>query len=146
MHHPASGMRRMRGPIAPGPMSAPGQEAVASRHPRTVTGVGSLEAGLRHWLLWLLLVIGPATPAWAGATGTRVELLLHGMDCAICVQGLEQRLRSLPGAQQVLLDLERGRLSLQFRPGSTVADQTLRSLMRDAGFAVRQIRRSPVAP
>ncbi len=68
------------------------------------------------------------------------------MDCAICVQGLEQRLRSLPGAEQVRLDLERGRLNLLFRPGSTVADQTLRNLMRDAGFAVRQIRRSPVAP
>jgi copper chaperone CopZ len=129
-----------------GPMSAPGREAVASRHRTSEAAVVSLEARIRNWLLWLLLVIGPATPAWAGATGTRVELLLHGMDCSLCVQGLEQRLRSLPGAQQVLLDLERGRLSLQFRPGSMVADQTLRTLMRDAGFAVRQIRRSPVAP
>lgn len=84
--------------------------------------------------------------SWAGTTGTRIELLLQGMDCSLCVQGLEQRLKSLPGAQQVTLDLERGRLSLQFRPGSSVADQTLRSLMRNAGFVVRQIRRSPVVP
>ena len=93
-----------------------------------------------------LIAAALAAPAWAGATGPRVELLLHGMDCAICVQGLEQRLRNLPGAEQVRLDVERGRLNLLFRPGSTVADQTLRNLMRDAGFAVRQIRRSPVAP
>jgi len=94
----------------------------------------------------MVLAIGVASPAWAGAMATRIDLVVVGMDCSLCVHGLEQRLRSLPGAQQVLLELERGRLSLQVRPGSTVADQTLRTLMRDAGFVVRQIRRTPVAP
>lgn len=96
--------------------------------------------------LALLLGVGPPQTAWAGATATRIELLLLGVDCSLCVQGLEERLRSLPGAQHVNVDLERGRLSLQVRPGSTVADKTLRSLMRDAGFVVREIRRSPVTP
>ena len=53
---------------------------------------------------------------------------------------------TLTVGQKVRLDLERGRLSLQLRAGSTVADETLRTLMRDAGFVVRQIRRSPIAP
>lgn len=131
----------MNGFIALRRMSAPGRRALARRHRHTPGAIGT-----GAWWALLLIAAALAAPAWAGATGTRVELLLHGMDCAICVQGLEQRLRSLPGAQQVLLDLERGRLNLLFRPGSTVADQTLRNLMRDAGFAVRQIRRSPVAP
>lgn len=106
--------------------------------------------GPRHgglpWLAAWLLAATLATPAGAGAMTTRIELLLQGMDCSLCVQGLEQRLKSLTGAQEVRLDLERGRLSLLLRPGSSVADQTLRTLMRDAGFVVRQIRRSPVAP
>jgi len=78
--------------------------------------------------------------------GTRVEVLLLGVDCSLCTEGLERRLRSLAGAEAVQLDLERGRLSLTLRPGSTVADATLRELMRHAGFVVRQIRRSPAAP
>jgi cation transport ATPase len=71
-----------------------------------------------------------------------VEVLLAGMNCSLCTQGLERRLLRLPGAEAVLLELERGRLSLTLRPGSTVSDETLRTVMRDAGFAVRQIRRS----
>jgi len=131
----------MNGFIALRCMSAPGRRSLARRHRCTPCAI---RTGAR-WAL-LLIAAGLAAPAWAGATGTRIELLLHGMDCAICVQGLEERLRSLPGAQQVVLDLERGRLNLLVRPGSTIADQTLRTLMRNAGFVVRQIRRSPVAP
>ena len=119
---------------------------MALRHRSTIAASGSVNGLVCRGLLGLLLSIGLLVPAWAGATATRIELLLHGMDCSLCVQGLEQRLRSLPGAQQVQLDLERGRLSLQFRPGTTVADQTLRALMRDAGFVVRQIHRTPIAP
>lgn len=125
--------------MASRPMSAPGRLA-AARH--------QIPGFRRVWsrLISLALICALVTPAWAGATATRIELLLVGVDCALCVQGLEQRLRSLPGAQQVRLELERGRLSLLVDAGSTVTDQTLRTLMRDAGFVVRQIRRSPVAP
>ncbi len=136
----------MIGFIALRRMSAPGPNAVVRRHRGTIAVSGLLRQLACRGLLWLLLCIGLVAPARAGATATRIELLLHGMDCSLCIQGLEQRLRSLPGAQQVLLDLDRGRLSLQVRPGSMIADETLRTLMRDAGFVVRQIRRTPVAP
>lgn len=131
----------MEGSIALRRMSAPGPRPVANRRSN-----GCRAARRAGCSLGLLLALGLISPAWAGATATRIDLLFLGMDCSLCVQGLEQRLRSLPGAQQVQLDLERGRLSLLLRPGSTVADQTLRTLMRNAGFVVRQIRRSSVAP
>lgn len=127
-------------------MCAPGHNAVAFRNRGMSAAPGPVNGLVSRGLLCLLLSTALLAPAWAGATATRIELLLHGMDCSLCVQGLEHRLRSLPGAQQVLLDLERGRLSLQFRPGATVADQTLRALMRDAGLVVRQIHRTAVAP
>lgn len=100
-------------------------------------------AGLRLWTC-LLLVIAVGSPVWAGAKPTRIELTLLGMDCSLCLQGLEQRLRELPGAQQVRLELERGRLNLLVRAGSTISDQTLRQLLRDAGLVVRRIQRTPV--
>lgn len=107
---------------------------------------GQASVPLRQALLTLTLVGGLAGAALAGATSTRIEVLLHGMDCSICSQGLERRLRNLPGAESVRLDLERGRLDLTLRPGSNLADDTLRSLMRDAGIVVRQIRREPLRP
>jgi copper chaperone CopZ len=127
-------------------MSASGRRSDDSGHHSGRTTDGALSGGPGRALLALLLASGLSAPAWAGSSATRIELLLLGMDCGLCVNGLEQRLRSLPGAQQVHLDLERGQASLQVRPGSTVTDQTLRSLMRDAGIVVRRIRRSPVTP
>jgi copper chaperone CopZ len=111
----------------------------------------SLRCTSPQCLLALLLVLSLTAAAtkggaWASAQSTRIELLVQGMDCSLCVQGLEQRLKTLPGAEQVKLDLERGRLSLMLRPGSRLADETLRTLMRDAGFVVRQIHRSAVGP
>lgn len=93
-------------------------------------------------LLPLLLALRPVAPVQAGTATTHVEVLLAGMNCALCTQGLERRLRRLPGAETVRLDVARGRLSLTLRPGSTIADDTLRTLMRDAGFVVREIRRT----
>lgn len=113
------------------------------RHRGLLRRSGSLA---RPGLASLLLVLSLSAPAWAGVRATRVEVLLQGMDCSLCSEGLERRLRSLPGAEAVQLELERGRLSLTLRPGSTVADETLRELMRNAGFVVRQIRRSSTAP
>lgn len=99
----------------------------------------------RRALLSLLLSLPLALPAWAGSAATRVEVLLVGMNCSLCTQGLERRLLRLPGTDAVLLELERGRLSLTLRPGGSVSDDTLRSVLRDAGFVVRQIRRSSVS-
>lgn len=95
----------------------------------------------------LLLLVGLLLPAWAGSSNaTRIDVQLRGMDCAICFQGLEQKLRDLPGADKVVIDLERGRLSLQLRAGSSLTDDTLRQLLLDSGFVVEQIRRSRVSP
>jgi len=122
-------------------MSVPAAK-VSARRTRTAPGIPAAP-----WLLAMLLApltAGTVAAAWGEAKGTRIELLLQGLDCSLCVQALEQRLRTLPGAEQVTIDLERGRLSLQLRGGSRVADETLRTLMRNAGFVVQQIRRSPV--
>lgn len=142
----AASCRRMHELLTLRGMNASGHNGVARGHRDTIAAFGLPGTLARRALLGLLLSIGLVAPAWAGASATRIELLLHGMDCSLCVRGLEQRLSSLPGAQKVLLDLERGRLSLQVRRGSTIADETLRTLMRDAGFVVRAIRRTPVAP
>ena len=93
-----------------------------------------------------VLAIALPAPGWAGGSTTRVEVLLLALDCGLCLEGLERRLRELPGADGVQLDPVRGRLSLRLRSSSAVSDATLRSLMRNAGLVVRSIRRSPVAP
>lgn len=85
-------------------------------------------------------------PAWAGGAGTTIEVMVNGMVCSFCAQGVERSLRSLPGTASVQLDLGKRLLSLTLRPGATIADEQLRRLIRNAGFDVRQIRRLPAGP
>ena len=90
------------------------------------------------------LLMEPAVmqPAWSGTGRTRVDIAINGMVCSFCAQGIEKKLKSLPGAQSVDVDLHRRLVSITFRSGSSVADANLRKLIRDAGFDVRQIQHS----
>ena len=121
-------------------MEAPHLSSSAARPPAPAQSSLAGRLGLL-----LLLLFGLAGAAPAGSVPTRIEVKLRGMDCSLCSQGLETRLRQLPGAEAVRLDLERGRLDLTVRAGSAVADDTLRALMRNAGIVVLGIRREPVA-
>ena len=103
---------------------------------------------LRAWMgLALLLSLGGyQASALAGSGVTRVEVLLQGMACSLCSGSLEQKLRSLAAPETVKLDLEQRLLTLTLRPGATISDAQLRSLLREAGYNVRQIRRLAAGP
>ena len=102
----------------------------------------------RAWMASALLLAlgGPTAPALAGSGVTRVEVLLQGMACSLCSGSLEQKLRSLAAPETVKLDLEQRLLTLTLRPGATLSDAQLRSLLREAGYNVRQIRRLAAGP
>lgn len=78
----------------------------------------------------------------AGGAVTTIEVAINGMVCSFCAQGVERSVRRLPGTDRVELDLTRRLLSVTMRPGATIADEQLRSVIRHAGFEVRQIRRT----
>ena len=95
----------------------------------------------------LLISLGLLTsPVLAGSTSTRVEVLLQGMACSLCTGSIEERLQTLAAAGSVKLDLEQRLLSLTLRPGLRVSDAQLRSLLREVGYNVREIRRLPASP
>lgn len=85
-------------------------------------------------------------PGVAGDRATTIEVAINGMVCSFCAQGVERKLRSLPGAESVQVDLSKRLVSVTLRPGATLTDEQLRNLIRNAGYDVRQIRRLPTAP
>jgi len=93
-----------------------------------------------------LLLTLLALPGLAGSGASRIEVAINGMVCSFCAQGVERKLRSLPATESVQVNLEQRLVLLTLRPGGTIADEQLRTLIRNAGFDVRQIRRLPAAP
>lgn len=95
------------------------------------------------WQAWMALTLTPmlATAAWAGQASSRIEASINGMVCSFCVQGIEHKLLKLPATESVSVDIQKHRVNITLRKGSTISDNQLRQVIRDAGFDVRDIKR-----
>jgi copper chaperone CopZ len=58
---------------------------------------------------------------------------VEGMTCAHCVAAVTQSVSALPGAQDVVVDLESGRLALR---GENIADDAVREAVEEAGYSL----------
>lgn len=88
-----------------------------------------------------LSTVVASAPAWGGNSATRIEIAINGMVCSFCAQGIESRLKTLPGAAAIHVDLKHRLVTLQITSGTVVSDDRLRTLIRDAGYDVRRIER-----
>ncbi len=88
-------------------------------------------------LLALALVTLGHGMALAGAPLYRITI--SGMVCSFCAQGIEKRLKAVPGTESVKINLSKGMVEVTARPGSTLDSATLKKAVRDAGYDVRRI-------
>lgn len=90
-----------------------------------------------------------ALAAWtlaAGAAEPRtVEMTVDGLVCAFCAQGIDKKLRQLDATQDVYVSLEKHLVALSLKDAKDVSDETLRAALTDAGYTVRDIRRTATA-
>ena len=59
---------------------------------------------------------------------------VDGMTCGHCKAAVEAEIRALPGIDDALVDLERGRVTVR---GERVDDQAIAAAVDEAGYAVR---------
>jgi len=75
-----------------------------------------------------------ATPALAAVDHYVVQV--DGLACPFCAYGLEKKLKALPGASKVHIDLDAGRASFDVS-GAVLMPDPVRDAVRDAGFTPR---------
>lgn len=63
----------------------------------------------------------------------RVEVKVNGMACPFCAYGIEKKLKALPGARDVKVDLEKGLATFE-TPSGGVSEQQIKQAIKDAGF------------
>ena len=80
--------------------------------------------------LWL-----PAGAALAQATQS-LKLQVNGMVCSFCAQGIEKRLKALPEAGPVFIDLRNKVVAVEPRPGQTLNAERVAGEVREAGYEV----------
>lgn len=84
----------------------------------------------------LTLVAGPAQ-------AETIEASVNGLVCAFCATGIEKTFHKQPAVDTVNVDLESKRVTIGTKPGQTLADGKVTSLINDAGYSVTAIHRKP---
>ena len=61
------------------------------------------------------------------------------MVCAFCAQGIEKKARALPETEDVYVNLKEKVVAIQVKEGQTLSADTVKVLVKDAGYDVTTI-------
>ena len=76
----------------------------------------------------------------AQANGQTIKVDINGMVCAFCAQGIEKKMRALPQAKDVYVNLKHKVVAVELKDGQTLSENTVKELVRDAGYDVTSIQ------
>ena len=91
-------------------------------------------------LLFLLL-----NQSWAGENAD-INVLIKGMVCSFCVQGIEKKFSAEESIQTVNVDLDTSTVSLWLKETKTLSDDRIQTVVKSAGYNVQEIKRKKDTP
>ncbi len=74
--------------------------------------------------------------ALAAEAAQSLKLQVNGMVCSFCAQGIEKRLKALPAAGPIFIDLRNKVVAVEPLPGQVLDAQKVASEVREAGYEV----------
>ena len=97
-------------------------------------------------LLTTIVAISLFSNAAFAATQT-IKANVNGMVCAFCAQGIEKKMRALTQTKDVYVNLKQRIVAVELKEGQTLSNETVKDLIKDAGYDVTSIEMSthPVA-
>lgn len=86
----------------------------------------------------LTLAVAAALPSatLAAEAVQSLKLQVNGMVCSFCAQGIEKRLKALPAAGPIFIDLRNKVVAVEPRPGQSLDAARVASEVREAGYEV----------
>ncbi|MFM9835564.1 MAG: heavy-metal-associated domain-containing protein [Methylophilaceae bacterium] len=76
-----------------------------------------------------------------------IKANVNGMVCAFCAQGIDKKMRALSQTKDVYVNLKQKIVAIELKDGQTLSNDTVKDLIKDAGYDVTSIEMSdhPVA-
>jgi len=74
------------------------------------------------------------------ATGIHYEMRVDGLACPYCAYGVEKQLKSIKGVDEVQVDLAKGIVNAKVSKGTTLTEDQMEKLFKDAGFTFRGMK------
>ena len=73
---------------------------------------------------------------------TLVEIRVDGLSCPFCAFGLEKKLKSIKGAKEIEIDLDKGKVLFKLEDGNPIEKEKIKELVKEAGFTAKSVRLS----
>ena len=89
-------------------------------------------------LLFTSLILSTLLSNVAFATQT-IKANVNGMVCAFCAQGIEKKMRALSQTKDVYVNLKQRVVAVELKDGQTLSNDTVKNLIKDAGYEVTSI-------
>lgn len=101
---------------------------------------------MKKLLLTTIVAISLLSNVAFAATQT-IKANVNGMVCAFCAQGIEKKMRALTQTKDVYVNLKQRIVAVELKEGQTISQETVKELIKDAGYDVTSIEMSehPVA-
>lgn len=85
-----------------------------------------------------LSLSGFSVSAQTSAAST-IKAEVNGMVCAFCAQGIEKKIKAMPQAGDVYVNLDKRLVAVELKPGQTVAHDKIKAAIEDSGYDVVRI-------
>ncbi|GMQ88488.1 MAG: hypothetical protein BMS9Abin08_1740 [Gammaproteobacteria bacterium] len=73
----------------------------------------------------------------AQASGPTYALQVDGLACPFCAYGIEKKLKSIEGVDDIQVDIKMGEVIVIMAEGAPLAEELAREKVKDAGFTLR---------
>lgn len=84
--------------------------------------------------LTLIVLLAPIG-AYAGSTA--FSLQVDGLACPFCAYGIEKKLSSIEGVEDIEVNIETGQVIVTMQDGNTLSETLADEKVREAGFTLR---------
>jgi copper chaperone CopZ len=88
----------------------------------------------------LLLIVSLIIPLWNLHAET-IDITVNGMVCSFCAQGIEKKIKKISAVSTIAVDMDTKVVTIVTKDKQTIPDETLRKIIVDSGFAIKEITR-----
>jgi len=84
-----------------------------------------------------LIALVVLVPVTAYAAKTQYKLQVDGLACPFCAYGIEKKLNSTKGLDNIDIDINAGTVTVTMAKGATMSKAQASRIVKDAGFSLR---------
>ena len=96
---------------------------------------------MKKLLASILTLIVLLAPIGANAASQIYSLQIDGLACPFCAYGIEKKLSSIEGMEDIKVNIETGQVIVTMEDGSTLTETLAGEKVEQAGFTLRSFTR-----